>query len=90
MTSIHWLGGSRTIIWTPQTDYSTRLVVLTLVQFPRLGARRPHLRRPAMELRRIPVPGFPHILVVYEVSERTETVIIHRVLDGRRDLGDIL
>jgi len=62
-------------------------MVQTLVRFPRLGARKPHRREPTRELRRIPIPAHSDILLIYEVSEKTETVILHRALHGRRNLA---
>ncbi len=56
-----------------------------LVRFPRLGGLKTHRRR-AGEYRNIPVPTFPRIILVYEVSDRTETIIVHRILHGSRNL----
>jgi plasmid stabilization system protein ParE len=64
-------------------------MVLTLVGFRSLGARKSHSREPTRELRRIPIPAYPDLLLVYEVSQKTETVILHRVLHGRRNLASL-
>jgi plasmid stabilization system protein ParE len=43
-----------------------------------------------MDLRSIPVRGFQDLLVVYEVSDATETVSIFRILHGKRDLEQLV
>ncbi|MCB1019722.1 MAG: type II toxin-antitoxin system RelE/ParE family toxin [Bryobacterales bacterium] len=57
-----------------------------LTRFPRTGARYEHRTRTQTEIRFAPVPGFPAILLYYDVSDETETITIRRLLDGRRDL----